>query len=85
MWWRFDTILIQEPMAIFSYLAALVGLVFILGESKNPFLQKFFHYAPPLIWTYFLPISHLYMTLHRLTYYQWDYYCCFFQRTFPQH
>ncbi|MCA1066310.1 DUF819 family protein [Rossellomorea aquimaris] len=56
MWWRFDTILIQEPMAIFSYLAALVGLVFILGESKNPFLQKFFHYAPPLIWTYFLPM-----------------------------
>ncbi|MBH0169389.1 DUF819 domain-containing protein [Fictibacillus sp. 18YEL24] len=48
--------LIQEPMAIFAYLVALVGFVFILGESKNHILRKFFHYAPPLIWTYFLPM-----------------------------
>lgn len=48
--------LIQEPMAIFAYLVAVIGLIFILGESKNPFLNKFFHYAPPLIWTYFIPM-----------------------------
>lgn len=48
--------LIQEPMAIFAYLAAVVGFVFVLGESKNRLLQKFFHYAPPLIWTYFIPM-----------------------------
>ncbi|RIW32719.1 DUF819 family protein [Bacillus salacetis] len=52
----FSTPLIQDPMAIFAYLAAVVGLIFVLGESKNPFLQKFFHYAPPLIWTYFIPM-----------------------------
>ncbi|MUV37603.1 putative membrane protein YjcL [Lentibacillus sp. JNUCC-1] len=48
--------LIQDPMAIFAYLTAVVGLIFILGESQNPFLKKFFHYAPPLIWTYFIPM-----------------------------
>ncbi|WP_456272700.1 DUF819 family protein [Bacillus sp. AK031] len=52
----FNTPLIQEPMGIFAYLAAVVGLIFVLGESKNPSLQKFFHYAPPLIWTYFIPM-----------------------------
>jgi uncharacterized membrane protein len=52
----YSTPLIQDPMAIFSYLVAVVGLLFVLGESKNPFLQKFFHYAPPLIWTYFIPM-----------------------------
>ncbi|WP_246569965.1 DUF819 domain-containing protein [Lentibacillus saliphilus] len=48
--------LIQDPMAIFAYLTAVVGLIFILGESKHPILAKFFHYAPPLIWTYFIPM-----------------------------
>ncbi|MGM7700789.1 DUF819 family protein [Pseudalkalibacillus sp. Hm43] len=48
--------LIQDPIAIFTYIAVLVGGVFILGESKNEKLQKFFHYAPPIIWTYFLPM-----------------------------
>jgi uncharacterized membrane protein len=52
----FSSPLIQEPMAIFAYLAAVVGLLFILGESKIPSLQKFFHYAPPLIWVYFIPM-----------------------------
>ncbi|MBM7588059.1 putative membrane protein [Bacillus pakistanensis] len=52
----YSTPLIQDPMAIFAYLVAVIGLLFVLGESKNPFLQKFFHYAPPLIWTYFIPM-----------------------------
>lgn len=56
MGYLFSAPLIQDPMAIFAYLAAVVGLIFILGESKNPFLTKFFHYAPPLIWTYFIPM-----------------------------
>ncbi|GAA0329324.1 DUF819 family protein [Bacillus carboniphilus] len=51
-----QTALIQEPMAIFAYLTSLLGILFVLGQSKNPILQKFFHYAPPLIWTYFLPM-----------------------------
>lgn len=48
--------LIQDPIAIFTYIAVLVGGVFILGETKHKGLQKFFHYAPPIIWTYFLPM-----------------------------
>ncbi|MFC0525995.1 DUF819 domain-containing protein [Pontibacillus salicampi] len=48
--------LIQEPMAIFAYLVAIVGIVFMLSTVDNKGLQKFFRYLPPLIWMYFLPM-----------------------------
>ncbi|MGA9287788.1 MAG: hypothetical protein WBV93_05505, partial [Anaerobacillus sp.] len=48
--------LIEDPMAVFVYLTVVVGFIFMLGESKNNFMQKIFHYAPPLIWTYFTPM-----------------------------
>ncbi|WP_194841401.1 DUF819 family protein [Salinibacillus xinjiangensis] len=48
--------LIQDPMAIFAYLIAIVGIVFMLSTVDNTFLRKFFRYAPPLIWMYFLPM-----------------------------
>ncbi|MBM7702442.1 DUF819 domain-containing protein [Metabacillus iocasae] len=48
--------LIQDPMALMAYLAALIGAVFMLAQWKNSAVQKFFHYAPPLIWAYFLPM-----------------------------
>ncbi|KAB8136862.1 DUF819 family protein [Gracilibacillus oryzae] len=48
--------LIQDPMAIFAYLVAVVGIVFMLSTLDNKFLRKFFRYAPPLIWMYFLPM-----------------------------
>ncbi|PFR19433.1 hypothetical protein COK19_24270, partial [Bacillus cereus] len=51
-----QTALIQEPMALMAYFAALLGAVFMLAECKNQYIQKFFHYAPPLIWAYFLPM-----------------------------
>ena len=50
------TVLIQEPMAIFAYLIAIVGIVFMLSTVDNKGLNKFFRYAPPLIWMYFLPM-----------------------------
>ncbi|KAB8136863.1 DUF819 family protein [Gracilibacillus oryzae] len=49
-------VLIQDPMAIFAYLSAIVGIVFMLSTLDNKFLRKFFRYAPPLIWMYFLPM-----------------------------
>ncbi|WP_228275654.1 DUF819 family protein [Gracilibacillus oryzae] len=51
-----DMVLIQDPMAIFAYLSAIVGIVFMLSTLDNKFLRKFFRYAPPLIWMYFLPM-----------------------------
>ncbi|TGB02927.1 DUF819 domain-containing protein [Halobacillus salinus] len=48
--------LIQEPMAIFAYLIAVVGAVFMLSTVDKKPLQKFFGYLPPLIWMYFLPM-----------------------------
>ncbi|WP_110113495.1 DUF819 family protein [Bacillus sp. CGMCC 1.16541] len=48
--------LIQDPMALMAYLSALIGAVFMLAQWKNAAVQKFFHYAPPLIWAYFLPM-----------------------------
>jgi uncharacterized membrane protein len=51
-----DLVLIQDPMAIFAYLSAIVGIVFMLSTIDNKFLRKFFRYAPPLIWMYFLPM-----------------------------
>ncbi|SFL73444.1 Uncharacterized membrane protein [Gracilibacillus orientalis] len=51
-----DMVLIQDPMAIFAYLSAIVGIVFMLSTIDNRFLRTFFRYAPPLIWMYFLPM-----------------------------
>ncbi|QHS21992.1 DUF819 family protein [Virgibacillus sp. MSP4-1] len=48
--------LIQEPMAVFAYLIAIVGLMFMLSTVKKKSVQKFFKYAPPVIWMYFLPM-----------------------------
>jgi uncharacterized membrane protein len=48
--------LIQDPMALMAYLSFLLGAVFMLAQWKNAAVQKFFHYAPPLIWAYFLPM-----------------------------
>ncbi|MCA1011726.1 DUF819 domain-containing protein [Halobacillus halophilus] len=47
---------IQEPMAIFAYLIAIVGIVFMLSTVASKPLKKFFGYLPPLIWMYFLPM-----------------------------
>lgn len=46
--------LITEPTALFAFLAALLGLIFYL--STLPRLKKFFTYAPPVIWAYFVPM-----------------------------
>ncbi|MFD1017911.1 DUF819 family protein [Thalassobacillus hwangdonensis] len=51
-----STALITDPMGLLAYLSALVGGVFMLAQWKQPKVQKFFHYAPPLIWAYFLPM-----------------------------
>ncbi|MFZ0371597.1 MAG: DUF819 family protein [Halobacillus sp.] len=47
---------IQEPMAIFAYLIAIVGIVFMLSTVNIKPIKKFFGYLPPLIWMYFLPM-----------------------------
>ena len=46
--------LITEPTTIFIYLSGVVALVFRLGEVEK--FKKFFHYVPPLIWCYFVPM-----------------------------
>ena len=46
--------LISDPTTIFIYLSAVVALVFRLGEVEK--FKKFFHYVPPLIWCYFVPM-----------------------------
>ncbi|WP_270180270.1 DUF819 family protein [Alkalihalobacillus sp. CinArs1] len=48
--------LIQQPMAIFAYLIAIVGIVFMLSTVQYGPIKKFFGYLPPLIWMYFLPM-----------------------------
>jgi uncharacterized membrane protein len=45
--------LLQDPMAIFAYLAAVVALVFWLSGLRP--LQKLFEITPPIIYAYFLP------------------------------
>lgn len=52
----FTQALIQEPMAVFAYLIAIVGIVFMLATVDYAPLKKFFGYLPPLIWMYFLPM-----------------------------
>lgn len=48
--------LIEDPIAVFTFLITLIGGVYLLGEWGNRFTKRFFKYAPPLIWTYFLPM-----------------------------
>ncbi len=46
--------LITEPLTIFVFLLAMTGSVFYVSEFRA--LRKFFHYLPPLIFCYFLPM-----------------------------
>ena len=46
--------LISDPTTIFIYLTGAVAFVFILSEVKQ--LKKLFHYLPPVIWAYFVPM-----------------------------
>jgi len=46
--------LIQEPMSVAGFLAALVAFIFWL--SGRPALEKFFEYTPPVIYVYFVPM-----------------------------
>jgi uncharacterized membrane protein len=45
--------MLEDPMAIFAYLAAVLALVFWL--SGLPRFRKFFEITPPVIYAYFLP------------------------------
>lgn len=49
-----DTTLLQDPMAVFAFLALLVGLVFWVSEL--PRFRKTFEVVPPVIYVYFLPM-----------------------------
>lgn len=46
--------LIKDSTTIFVYLCGLVALIFWLGEKKA--LKPIFHFFPPLIFCYFLPM-----------------------------
>ena len=46
--------MIQDPLLVFAYLAALVALVFQL--ARLPALRPLFDRLPALVWTYFLPM-----------------------------
>jgi uncharacterized membrane protein len=46
--------MIQDPVSILAYLAAVVGLVFQLGRLRA--LRPVFDRVPPLVWSYFLPM-----------------------------
>ena len=48
------TALINDPMAVFAFLAAIVALVFWLSDL--PRLRGFFEVVPPVIFVYFLPM-----------------------------
>jgi len=45
---------IQDPLLVFAYLAALVALVFQV--ARWPALRPLFDRLPALVWTYFLPM-----------------------------
>lgn len=45
--------LLSDPMVIFAYLAAVLGLVFWL--SSRPQLEGVFRVTPPVIYAYFIP------------------------------
>ena len=46
--------MIQDPVHILAYLAAVVGVVFQLGRLEA--LRPLFDRLPPLVWAYFLPM-----------------------------
>jgi uncharacterized membrane protein len=45
--------MLTDPMAVFAYLAAVLGIVF--WASGLPRFKKFFEITPPVIYAYFLP------------------------------
>jgi len=45
---------IQDPVLVFAYLAAVVALVFQV--ARRPALRPLFDRLPALVWTYFLPM-----------------------------
>jgi uncharacterized membrane protein len=47
------TALITDPMGVFAWIAAMLGMVFFL--STLPPLKKFFNIIPPIILAYFIP------------------------------
>lgn len=49
-----NTPLITDPTTLFAFLAAILGLVFWLSTLER--LKKFFGYAPPVIFAYFVPM-----------------------------
>lgn len=46
--------MIQDPLLVFAYLAAVVGVVFQV--ARLPALRPLFDRLPALVWTYFLPM-----------------------------
>lgn len=48
-----STALLTDPMAVFAYLATVLGVIFWL--SGIPRLQKVFEVTPPVIYAYFIP------------------------------
>jgi uncharacterized membrane protein len=46
--------MIQDPVSILAYLAAVVGVVFQLGRLEA--LRPLFDRVPPLVWSYFVPM-----------------------------
>ena len=44
----------DKPVLVFAFL--LTVMVVILSLAKVPKLKRFFHYFPPLIWMYFIPM-----------------------------
>lgn len=48
------TPLITDPLSIFIFLIGLVGFIFYISELRP--LQRVFHYFPPLVFCYFLPM-----------------------------
>lgn len=47
------TAMLNDPMVVFAYLAAVMGLLFWLSELKP--LQKFFDVMPVVLFVYFVP------------------------------
>ena len=48
------TALLNDPMAIFAFLAMLVALIFWTSELER--FKKTFEVIPPVIYVYFLPM-----------------------------
>ena len=48
-----ETALLTDPMAVFAYLAAVLGLIFWLSGMKR--LERVFEITPPVIYAYFIP------------------------------